>query len=58
MQTVCPCLGVALERPWLAVGGPFLYPHAQMFLENSPHLVGPPFSSIKKIPQSGQAIVG
>ena len=24
VQTVWPCLGSALERPWLALGGPLL----------------------------------
>jgi len=36
MQTVCPCLGMAVERPWLALGRPFLSSLAQMGFENRP----------------------
>ena len=36
VQTAWPCLGSALERSWLALGGPFLSSYARMGLENSP----------------------
>jgi len=32
-QTAWPCLGLALERPWLALGGLFLSCYAQLGLE-------------------------
>jgi len=34
-QHGCLCVGLAVESPWLALGGPFLFSFAQMGLEQS-----------------------
>ena len=48
-------LGLAVESPWSALGGPF----ARMGLENSPSgHVGPPFLAVKLFSHSVGATIG
>ena len=43
VQTAWPCLGSAVKRPWLALGGHF---HRFGIIDKPSCLVGPPISSI------------
>ena len=57
MRHSMACLGLDLEEPWLAPGGPFLYMIG--LREQSSHLVGPPFLEYEGfVFQSGWALVG
>jgi len=52
-------LGLAVESPWSALGGPFLSSFAQMSLENSSSgYVGPPFLAVKLFSHSVGATIG
>ena len=52
-------LGFAVERPWLALGQPFLSSFVMNWLRKQPSgLVGPPFLTMTLLSKSARVIIG